>query len=77
MGKTLLSISRRIAGKTETVQLVNQPDMAKQEIQRLKDKLKRFYELLPWLTAASFHLTDAGVRPLQMIVSVWCPCYSP
>ena len=50
MSKSLLSISRRIAGKTETVELANQPAMALQKIQRLKDKLKRFYDLLPWLT---------------------------
>src|SRR5437016_5394781 len=49
MGKTLLSISRRIAGKTETVELAGQPELAMLEIRRLKDKLHRMYELAPYL----------------------------
>ena len=49
MGKTLLSISRRIAGKTETVELAGQPELAMLEIRRLKDKLGRMYELAPYL----------------------------
>ena len=35
MPKSLLAISRSIAGHTETVELANQPEMAKQEIGRV------------------------------------------
>lgn len=64
MAKTLESISRTVAGKLETVELAGQPEMAKQEIQRLKEKLQRFYELLPWLT-------EDQKEKIQVIRKAW------